>query len=303
MVPPGRFAGIKWSHASDQREEPPSPRHSLLKSLVMSFIPYRDRRGIPVELRQNSVRRSGPEIACYRKALSRGPGLATRHTERMNAMWQEVPQDMNEDIVRFAHRCAFTRSIYLHLKTLFEDSSADERDHMGQAAPIFFGDLRHVFVEYVILQVCKITDPPKFGANENETVSFLIEHYDFSGEPESLQRLNELWKELSAFRVKVLPARNKLISHADREASRVGTPLGQASDEEWANFWMQLQEIVTIIHEKVIGQPFSLFSGIMSDADGLLQALEYSTLFQALLRDDDPAIAKRCVALAFGEPG
>jgi hypothetical protein len=214
-------------------------------------------------------------------------------------MWQDVPQDMDEDIVRFAHHCAFTRSIYHHVKVLFENSDAEERESMRRAAPILFRDLNGVLVEYVILQVCKLTDPPKRGASGNLTVSFLVEHYDFSNEPKSLQRLTELCNELSAFRAKVLPARNKLISHADRQANRAGIPLGKASDEEWDCFWRHLQEVVTIIHDKVVGHPFDFDGGQMSDADGLLRALEYGDCFQALLRDDDPSIVKRCVDLAF----
>jgi hypothetical protein len=64
--------------------------------------------------------------------------------------------DPDEDIAIFANNCVFMRSIYLHGRTLFETSSVNDRT---RAAPTFFGDLNKMFVEYMILQVCKITDP------------------------------------------------------------------------------------------------------------------------------------------------
>jgi hypothetical protein len=62
------------------------------------------------------------------------------------------------------------RSIYLHARILFE-ASAEDTARMSRAAPTFFGDLNKMFVEYMILQVCKITDPARdFRKNDNHTV-------------------------------------------------------------------------------------------------------------------------------------
>ena len=61
-----------------------------------------------------------------------------------------------EDIEIFANQCVFVRSIYRHTKTLFEDSTADDRALMERTASIFFSDLRRVLTEDPILQVCKI---------------------------------------------------------------------------------------------------------------------------------------------------
>jgi hypothetical protein len=75
----------------------------------------------------------------------------------------------------------------------------------------------------------------------------------------------------------VVSARNKLISHADRNAIRAGIPLGAASDSDWDNFWLDLQDLVCVIHEKVFGAPFHINSvAMLSDADGLLRALRHA---------------------------
>jgi len=52
-----------------------------------------------------------------------------------------------------------------------------------------------------------------------------------------------------------------------------GEALGSATDDEWDQFWLDLQEIVCIIHEKIVGEP-SYINGVamLSDANGLLKA-------------------------------
>src|SRR5215472_6041638 len=161
---------------------------------------------------------------------------------------------MTEDIEIFANYCVFMRSIYLHARELFETSSAEDKALMRITADIFFCDLNRVLNEYVILQVCKITDPARdIRNNDNHTIAFLLEHYDFSNDPPMLKRLTKLHASMQEFRQKILPARHKLISHLDRDAILAGRPLGDATDEEWNQFWLDLQEFIYIVHRKVTG--------------------------------------------------
>lgn len=202
------------------------------------------------------------------------------------------------DIVIFAENCVFMRSIHLHERTLFELSSAHDKDRMARTANTLFGDLNRMFVEYMILQVCKITDPAKDARNnDNHTVAFLLQHCDFGDDPATTKRLANLADRLHAFRKKLIEARNKVISHADREAIRAGLPLGAAPDADWNKFWLDLQDLVCIIYEKVLGAPFYVNGvAMLSDADGLLKALKHADCFNELLKD--PALTQRCADLA-----
>ena len=182
---------------------------------------------------------------------------------------------MTQDIEIFANYCVFMRSIYLHARELFETSSDEDKALMGMTAGTFFGDLNRVLNEYVILQVCKITDPAHdIRNNDNHTIAFLLEHYNFSSDPPILKRLEDLQARMEAFRKKILPARNKLISHLDRAAILAARPLGAATDEEWNQFWLDLENFICIVHRKVIGSSFYL-NGVagLSDAGDLLKAL------------------------------
>jgi hypothetical protein len=61
------------------------------------------------------------------------------------------------------------------------------------------------------------------------------------------QRLKQLADQLHGFRKQVAPARNKLISHADRSAILAGAALGAATPAAWRQFWRDLEEFVSII--------------------------------------------------------
>ena len=208
----------------------------------------------------------------------------------------------DEDIAIFANHCVFMRSIYLHGKILFETSTGEDKDRMSRAAPTFFGDINRMFVEYMILQVCKITDPAQdFRKNDNHTIAFLLRHYDFSADLKTTQRLAQLDARLQAFRQMLLPARNKLISHSDRDAIMAGQALGGAPQSEWHEFWLNLQDIVSIIYEKVLGTPFYINGvAMLSDADGLLKALKHGACFDQLLHSGDAALTHKCADLALG---
>jgi hypothetical protein len=215
---------------------------------------------------------------------------------------KQLTMNQDEDIAIFADHCVFMRSIYLHGKILFEARTEEDRARMSRAAPTFFGDINKMLVEYIILQVCKITDPAQdFRKNDNHTIAFLLQHYDFSADPAMMQRLAQLDAQLQAFRQKLLPARNKLISHSDRDAILARKNLGGAPQSDWDQFWIDLQEVVCIIYEKVLGTPLHINGvAMLSDAHGLLKALKHATCFDQLLEGGDPALTQRCADMALG---
>jgi hypothetical protein len=176
------------------------------------------------------------------------------------------------------------------------------RGKVSSLANVFFGDLNRVLIEYMILQVCKITDPARdFRNNENHTTAFLLSHYDFAAEPQKAQQLHDLPAKLQKFRNRLLPARNKLISHSDRAAILAGTSLGGVADSEWDEFWADLQDFVGIIYEKAVGTPIEINGcGGLSDADSLLKALKQSDCFEQLLHGNDSALTHKCVDLMLG---
>jgi hypothetical protein len=80
-------------------------------------------------------------------------------------------------------------------------------------------------------------------------------------------------------------ARDRFISHLDLEAVRLDRPLGAASDDEWHQFWLDLQDFLNLLvrHHGDSGHFYLNAMGSMSDADALVTALRNAKLFHTVL--------------------
>jgi hypothetical protein len=87
--------------------------------------------------------------------------------------------------------CRYARYVYRHYKVLF-DNDQDRRDLLWNTAPFLFGDIDRVLIEYIPLQICKLTDREKDArGNESLTIEFFLKNSDFSDAPETLRRLED----------------------------------------------------------------------------------------------------------------
>jgi len=175
--------------------------------------------------------------------------------------------------------------------TLFEGSDL-KRELLYTTAPTFFADLNRLFVEHLVLHICRLTDEAQTMGRKNLTVKFLIEHSDWSSAPDTLAKLKPISDSIHRFRKRVLPARKWFIAHLDLSAVRLDQPLGAASNDDWKQFWLDLQDFVQLMFRHHV-DPNSLFHlngiGGMSDADRLLTALRNAKLFDAVLNDQEIA--------------
>jgi putative transcriptional regulator len=179
------------------------------------------------------------------------------------------------DVKAFAGTCVYARSLYMHHKAIFEDTPPGESP-VKKLSPYFFGDLGWMFREYIILQVCKLTDPSVDGrGNENLTVKFFAANADFSTDPVGAAELRARAQKIEQFRSQLKPARDKLISHLDRKSISNGQPLGAASTDAWADFWLDLQAFVRLLWKRYLGDDAMLICGVASSSDAIvmLQAL------------------------------
>ena len=196
-----------------------------------------------------------------------------------------------EDVEAFADSCVLLRSQWAHFMTLFEGSDL-KRELLYTTAPTFFSDLNRLFVEHLVLHICRLTDEAQTMGRKNLTVKFLIEHSDWSSTPDTLAKLKPISNSIHRFRKRVLPARKWFVAHLDLSAVRLDQPLGAASNDDWKQFWLDLQDFVQLMFRHHV-DPNSLFHlngiGGMSDADRLLTALKNAKLFDAVLNDQEIA--------------
>jgi hypothetical protein len=196
-----------------------------------------------------------------------------------------------EDVDAFRDSCVLLRSQWKHFTTLFEGTEL-KRELLQTTAPTFFGDLNRLFIEHLVLRICRLTDNAQTMGRKNLTVKFLIAHSDFSAAPETFEKLKRISTNIDGFRELILPARNRFISHLDLEAVRLGNPLGAASMDKWKQFWLDLQDFLDLMHRHHIdpdGHFYLNGMGRMSDADSLITALRNAELFHAVISDSEIA--------------
>jgi hypothetical protein len=194
-----------------------------------------------------------------------------------------------EDVQAFADSCVLLRSQWVHYTTLFEGSDL-KRELLQTTAPTFFRDLNRLFVEHLVLHICRLTDDAQTMGRKNLTVKFLLEHSDWSTAPSTLTKLQPISGSIHRFRERILPARKWFIAHLDLSAVRLDQPLGAASDAEWKQFWLDLQDFLELMFQHHV-DPSSHFrlNGMarMSDADSLLTALRNAKFFETVMSDHE----------------
>ena len=181
------------------------------------------------------------------------------------------------DVEKLLTICGDARAIYMHYRALFEPGNPHQIV-FAKIAPIFFGDINLMFVKYIILEVCKLGDPAAdFRGNENLSIDFFMKHSDFSTDSKQFSHLQRRATTLQNFIAKLKPARDKLISHYDRNTVLSGVSgLGGAATDEWVEFWLDLQAFVALLCERYLGERIYLNGGAHSDAHGLVQMLQRS---------------------------
>jgi transcriptional regulator with XRE-family HTH domain len=220
-----------------------------------------------------------------------------------DAMSAITPNVSKDDVDAFCNFCIPLRAIWRHYQMLFEGTDL-KRELLQSIAPTFFGDINRLLIEHLILKICQITDPEESmgrkNGRKNLTVKFLINNSNFSTAPRELDKLKRLSDSMHGFRAKIVPARNRLIGHLDRESVLHDHSLGDAPSNEWNQFWLDLQDFLNIMHKHYVdpnGQFYLNGVGYLSDADSLVKALKESTYFQTLL--DNKETTKQSADVAF----
>ena len=75
------------------------------------------------------------------------------------------------DVKKFIDYCLILRAFWRHYQELFEVSTL-RRELLELVAPKLFGDLNLMFIEHLILQICRLTDPEGSEKRRNFTTHF-----------------------------------------------------------------------------------------------------------------------------------
>jgi hypothetical protein len=179
-----------------------------------------------------------------------------------------------DEIKNFADHCVHIRSVFEYTTRIFRDSTDAERTAMESVAPHFFEDLGQVLGDFAVTSACRVTEPwIDSKGHKNLAVGLFT---DALVRSETLHgKLTELQKRMEVHYARIEPARNKLTSHADLETIMANKRLGAATWPEWDQFWSDLGEFVSLVHEHVLGKPFEIRAAMVrGDAEILLKKIQ-----------------------------
>lgn len=149
--------------------------------------------------------------------------------------------NLQETFLAFREQCIWLQTCFDTYQALYE-SGEDTEKLMEATAPYFFHDLNLILIEYCLLQICKLTDPARSFGRENLTVKHINK---------LLEKENKLTSEISqaadgiaSYRDLIEDSRNKIISHADKDAMLTGGTLGEHQREDVNHFFECLYSYV-----------------------------------------------------------
>jgi hypothetical protein len=178
----------------------------------------------------------------------------------------------------FCTLCTSVRMHYDLYRTLFEEDPR-KLDLYTSIAPLCFGDLSRILIEFLLLQFSKITDPAKTGNKFNLTTNYILEEISW---PEEVGRkLREVNERLRAFRQYIEPARSKRIAHVDLPAQiERWENLGAFPRGADTQFLLDLQTFVNVAYGHFHdGEHWPIAVAMSTDTYKLVRALEESVVF------------------------
>ena len=194
-------------------------------------------------------------------------------------------------IEAFFNHCCFLSYIRAYYLDLWERPD-HEAKRLGEMGVVFFSDLGHVVAEYIILQMCRLLDPPEFRRgktvlSENLTLKYLLKSLPLTCNVKN--RLNALVLRMDEICEPLREARNKIIAHFDKDTALASKTLGIVKDHSEYQEWFDLlEEVVDQMHQDSHGTPLPMVSAPGAGLDDLLMTLRDDWRVLDALRGKEP---------------
>ena len=169
-------------------------------------------------------------------------------------------QECQETFRNLRQEFIWLRTCFNTYDALFE-SGPETENLLRRTAPLFFQELNVVLIEYAILQASRITEGPSFGKRKNLSVAHMNEL--LAACHLLTEEIEDASNRVRAYGDLIAEARNRVISHADKEtiASQFPTSTHMRSDVD--RFLADIQEYSDMVGVTVGEGPldFSATSG------------------------------------------
>lgn len=172
-----------------------------------------------------------------------------------------------------------THHIY---RELYEDEHA--KYLMEKTAHHFFFDIGNMVIDYLLLEIVKLSDPAQSfgGRRENFSIANLLETVAW---PEDfLAVINPMLAKVNKFREYIQDARNRLLAHYDKETVLAKLPVGGfppgADEEVVATLEAMANAFHKASHGEILGHFVTFHEGDVTDLKKALRmAIAFDDMF------------------------
>jgi hypothetical protein len=183
-----------------------------------------------------------------------------------------------DEVRAFCAVCSWVHEVWSLHRTFQDELPIHET--LRHRHGYFLSRLSMVTQQYVLLQICKLHDPPVQG---RRYVNLSVDRVVTCGEwnDDTRAELERLRTNLNRLYEDVKPARGKVLAHNDRDTALADVSLGAFPSGKDETYFGDLQRFVDLVHEKSIGGPYPFHEFAKADARLVIEDL----LGAAHLRD------------------
>ena len=158
-----------------------------------------------------------------------------------------------ETVEIFCSHCDWAHQSWLMRKHLYDENPYKEAIKHAHHA-YFFSRLEKILQEYWMHEVSKLHDPAHQNGFDNLSVEYIFKSGAWSQEVKD--KLRVLNKKMNKFAQNLKPARNKLLSHKDKNVILSGATLGCFDEGEDIMYFEALSEFANEVHLAAVGTPY-----------------------------------------------
>ena len=191
--------------------------------------------------------------------------------------------DNTQKMLEFLRTEVITLELYWHMFRQLYDAGPEVANLLHETAGIFFGGLRIMSLDNIVLRITKLTDPAKQGKYENAALYSLVAEIDPNNGLWS--EINSKLKVLSNTCVRLRDIRDKIVSHHDAKTKLGKSTIASAPKKDFEDAIQLSKDVFNMACKAlVIDEKYHLHEVVyQGTADELLRRLRESEKYRELI--------------------
>jgi AbiU2 len=207
--------------------------------------------------------------------------------------------DMRRTVDEFSNEAVNQLHEFEEFKYLYY-ASPPQIELLNNIASQFFSDLFSIFVDRIVLNVCRLTDPAKSCGQENLSIHTLhnrCSNHSAYPKDEAVQ----LVEQLEGLTSSVKDWRHKIAAHLDLSVATGCAKVKDFVPSDIEEFYKVLQRYLDLIYECLFQDVFPIQIVAQFGAADLVEALQQAYAFQRLLEKEPLHYSEVLLKSKFGQ--